>query len=324
MVRTRTRNTRRRRFMWTMNNPSQQDKHRLVQLVGTNLANFHDIRYIVFQEEKGHENGTIHIQGYCELLKAKRINGITLMFGRSVHVSRVDHPAAAIKYCKKDDTKVLDGLNGEWGTPARSKVFSGSLLESIQEGATRKEIMENFPNKYMKSGNNIDKMINEFITRRDWEMEIEIYYGITGCGKSLTAHQKYPDAFWVKWPCGSRWWWDGYNGEKVVIFDEFRHQIKFDVMLHILDCYPYKIEYKGGMREFTSKKIVITTNIEPMNWYPKLTDVSMLHRRFKDYTKIYDFDEWLERPNGEKVTRDIHYLERATPIARDVFSFSNV
>lgn len=256
------------------------------------------------------------------MTKAKRYAGIYKMFLRKIHVEKALYPSAAIKYCKKEDTRVALGLHGEWGTPAKTKLFTGDILDSIKEGATIKQIMESYPKKYMRYGSNIEKMISRFTPRRTWQMKIEIFYGVTGCGKTFTAMELYPNAFWIKWPCGGRWWWDGYEGQEVVIFDEFRHQIKYQTMLRILDACPFKIETKGKIREFTSKKIVITTNLEPMNWYPNKSSeqIAPLLRRFKDYAKIFDFDDWEANEDGEKNPEDVNYLERATPIARDVFS----
>ncbi len=74
-----------------------------------------------------------------------------------------------------------------------------------------------------------------------------------------------------------------------MVLDEFRHQIKMDDMLMLLDRYPYKIQYKGGFTTFRSKTIVITTNISPENWYPGVRDVTMLRRRLTEFCKLYEF-----------------------------------
>ena len=54
-------------------------------------------------------------------------------------------------------------------------------------------------------------------------------------------------------------------------------------MLKLLDKYPMWTEYKEGNRQMSSKRLIITTNIPPLDWYPGVFDKSMLHRRFSDY-----------------------------------------
>ncbi len=306
--------------MWTLNNPTKADRIRLKQLVRTEDNTSTHITYIVFQEEKAPITGTIHFQGYIEFNCSMRTTRIkNVIFNRSVHLSRVDYPHKAIAYCKKSDTKVIDGQTGEWGTAKAIKTWNGKLLDAINDGAKTEELIQSFPEQFIKHGPNILKMKNLLIKPRRHAMEILIYYGKTGCGKSFTANEKYTDAYWSKWPCGGRWWWDGYDGEETVIMDEFRHQISFDQMLNIIDCYPYKTEYKGGMREFTSKRIVITTNIDPMNWYPNLEDVSMLHRRFRDFAKIFDFNDLDMEDDGSTDLSNISFTERTTVFPRTVF-----
>ena len=42
-------------------------------------------------------------------------------------------------------------------------------------------------------------------------------------------------------------WWDGYEGEKEVLIDEFwKDFYKYHELLRLLDRYPCKVEKKGG------------------------------------------------------------------------------
>lgn len=76
-------------------------------------------------------------------------------------------------------------------------------------------------------------------------------------------------------------WWNGYDGEEEVIFDEFRgDSCKFSELLRILDRYPYTVEVKGGFRQLLAKKIVITSCYAPETVYKKNEeDIKQLMRR---------------------------------------------
>ncbi len=67
--------------------------------------------YLVYQKEVG-RNGTPHFQGYCEFKTKKRLAAVKeLLGGDSVHIERrMGTQEAAIRYCKKDDSRVA----GPW------------------------------------------------------------------------------------------------------------------------------------------------------------------------------------------------------------------
>lgn len=130
--------------------------------------------------------------------------------------------------------------------------------------------------------------------KRNWPMEIHIYYGKTGTGKSFTAN-KVEDCFKASWPeAGSIWWFGGYRGQDTIWLDEFRHQVTQDMLLGMFDRYEYtrKVKHQDDV-QITSHRIIVTTNMEPVNWYPNLSRAQkvMLERRLREFAVIYDFEE---------------------------------
>lgn len=67
-------------------------------------------------------------------------------------------------------------------------------------------------------------------------------------------------------------WWDGYKQEKNVLIDEFRGQIGVAHLLRWFDKYRCSVEVKGGTVPLNARKIIITSNIHPRDWYPDLDD----------------------------------------------------
>lgn len=102
------------------------------------------------------------------------------------------------------------------------------------------------------------------------DVTIEIHWGVTGGGKSYAAYAKYPDAYRklmdVKW-------WDGYNGEDVVVLEEFNPGgMEITEFLRICDGYPLIHETKGSTTMARYTRLVFTTNYDPADWYRYLSN----------------------------------------------------
>jgi len=225
------------------------------------------------------------------------MTAVQAMFGDGAHCERRHaSQAQAIAYCKKDDTRVVGGLVGEWGepkaAPGRTKSKLVDCARAIMAGRPLDEIREDFPGVNLQYGDKVTDAFLKSLGKRNKAPMIEIFVGVTGTGKSSTAIHENPGCYHAPWPTGGRWWWAGYEGQFCVILDEWRHQLKLDVMMQFLDRHPFPCEAKGRSFQMTSEKIIITTNIDPVNWYPNLplTELAPLERRIQEFAKIFDFD----------------------------------
>lgn len=297
-----------RNFLFTLNNPTDQESALFVRLLGEpELRLRRAIRYIVFQTEQG-ENGTRHFQGYVEFTKSMRLNAVKQALGtnRIACFARRGSQRQARAYVTKEDTRI-DGPRGEAGIPAvqNTKEAMLELTQDLRDGKGISDVLQQYPVQALLHR---QKIVDEFLflqPDRDWPMDIEIYVGASGTGKSTTAKRNNPKAYHCPWPTGGRWWWPNYLGQECIILDEFRHQIKMDVMLKLFDRHPWHLEAKGQQFKMASKKIIITTNIDPRDWYPKLDADTKdpLRRRIQEFAKIYDFEEDCSYPDFVKTLR---------------------
>ncbi len=277
--------------MFTLNNPREGDCQKLLMAVYE-----HEIAsYIIFQEEWP-SGGTRHYQGYIELVQTFRMGALKTRIGiQRIHLElRRGSQEDAIKYCSKEESSTGESIYTA-GTPrvgrGRPKKDLSDCVDAVTEGATMSEIAEDYPEQFVKYHVGLKALQEKKAKPRDWPMEVTVLYGPTGCGKSMSAHQDFDSKthYWASWPKGGRWWWPDYEGQETVILDEFRHQISMDQMLHIMDRYPFPIEYKYGNTTFRSKKLIITSNIIPERWYPKVKDVTMLRRRLKEFATLWKY-----------------------------------
>ncbi len=248
------------------------------------------VRYLVCQQELS-ESGTNHLQGYLEFFRPLRLGMVRKLISPRVHwEQRCGTQADAISYCKKVDTRVVDGIQIEFGTPARSKI-SVDLVGSVLAGASMRDLALDFPRQFMQNSVGIKALKEQVVDPRAWAMEVIVFWGATGTGKTMTAWQRWPKAYSVSWPVGGTWWWQDYDGEETVICDEFADQIKLQTMLRFLDRTPFRVFYKGGSTQFRSKRIVLISNFDPVLWYPKVEPVGLdaLKRRLVEFSTVYEF-----------------------------------
>ncbi len=297
--------SRKRNWCFTLNNLQQADRDFWEDLEDWQHENL--VVYAVGQEEKG-EHGTPHLQGYIEMKKATRMSRMKSLFGKRYHWEvRRGTQAQAILYCKKEDTRVENGFSFEYGTAKRSTA-GGNFTEvalAMKDGMSIVDAEEQYPVQFAMHPQKLQAWGLKQLPSRDWAMEIEIFYGKTGTGKSDTAKTENPLAYECPWPKKDNWWMYGYTGQYCMIMDDFMHQIKLGQMMKIMDRGRWQLEAKGSNFDFASHKIVITTNIDPVNWYPKISEERKkpLQRRIREFAKIYDFEEGHAHPDFVKVLR---------------------
>lgn len=64
-------------------------------------------------------------------------------------------------------------------------------------------------------------------------------------------------------------WWDGYNGEKTLVIDDFYGNIEYDLFLRLIDGYQERLPVKGSFTWAMWEKVYITSNVHPREWYAK-------------------------------------------------------
>lgn len=246
----------------------------------TDLADF---GYLIFQLERA---STLHFQGYVEFNKLKRLNQLkrshpTLHFER-----RKGSQQEAIDYCKKGDTAML----GPWehGTPAslaqgaRNDLSAG--VETIKSSGIRglaqehPELLVKYPRGFL--------LLNSLNKPNKPVPEVYLYFGPPDCGKSRSFYDKEsPNDQWQS-PVTDGLWFDGYYGQDAALFDDFDgrfSKVPLAIFLRIIDRYDVSIPCKGGFLWFTPKRIYITSNYYPRDWYDwtqRQQQYPALRRRF--------------------------------------------
>lgn len=269
-------------------------------------------RFMIWQHERAPSTGTLHIQGYVEFNSPVRYTHLTKKWpGAHIECAKGD-AKDNIAYCSKSESKIA----GPWQIGEVTTQGQRSDLSEIADMlkiSSVAEVARTFPEQFIKYHNGIQKLKSFYNEKRTWKTIAEYHYGPTGCGKSKQAYERYPNAYYK--PADNKWW-DGYEGEEVVIIDDWRGEIDAAYLLNLLDRYPMKIEMKGSSTEFVSKRVIITSNRKFDFYCKRNEDIDPLERRFEiicRYTKN-------KPPEYDKNTLsdDGVACHEVTPICHDV------
>ena len=295
-------NKRLRHFVLTLNNYKEPDDLDRIKAL--------PIKYVLIAREVG-ESGTPHYQGYVELTKQCGFTAVCKALNNRAHIEpREGTPARAIEYCKKGEQSkqewTAQGKHGpNYGKNVDIALEEGTLGEpgkrtdllevvaSLQSGKRLSEVAAESPEVFIKYAKGIERYHALLDKPRDKNdpIEIIVHYGPTGTGKTWKALADYPDAFKYSITCSQ--WFDGYEGQEVAVFDEFRAQLPFGMILQLLDHYALKVAVKGGFREWKPKKVILTSPVHPAFWYSPETlakhdgSIEQLKRRIN---AIYFFE----------------------------------
>lgn len=274
-----------RAWCFTVNNPDETD------ILLPQSWDPEEYKYLVYQLETG-ESGTPHLQGYIAFKEAKRFSEFRKWFiGEKAHIAVAKGTAKQNKkYCTKEEGRQQGPWEyGEMPEPGkRSDLLA--CKEMLDSGASLKELSEAYFSQFMRYSRGFKEYQLLHAEPRDWEMEIEVVYGPTGTGKSRYCNDNYRGAFWKSRNSGKQQFWDGYNGEEVIIIDEFYGWFPWDYLLRLTDRYPFSLDVKHGTVPLAARKIVFTSNKHPKDWYPNIEyrwdENNPLKRRIKEVRQL--------------------------------------
>jgi len=306
----RQRESSRRDWIFRLSNPTHDETDYWMDILN---VGHEKVMYVSMQSEVGEETGTFHFQGYMELKGRARMSNMKNTFGQRVHwEKRRGTQRQADEYTKKEDTyvthfaygpAVVRGIRGQWGKLKRGGSDRFELaVDHLKGGGTLQKLKEDFPVQYCMHKEKLADYSIELKGQRHWPMQIEIFVGETGTGKSATAWRENPLAYACPWPIGPHWWMGGYQGQDTIILDDFDGQISLEKMMVLFDRHPWPdCEAKCRQFNFVSKKVVITTNREPRDWFPKhkKDEIHMraMRRRIREFASIRDFEDGHQYPD---------------------------
>lgn len=264
------------------------------------LPKMEQIKSLVFQFERCPTTQRIHMQGFVQFINPKGMKLVKTTIGNEPHLEVMRGTVAeAVAYCRKEESRLFGPylLGEEPKCEQGKRTDLETLREMVKERKPALEIIERDAKfaRYEKQINFMRFAYMESLSDRQASgVDVKVFYGATGTGKTYAAvnflGQK--DYYIAECPSqrNSKLWFNGYEGQKTLILDDFSGDYcTLDFLKRLLDCYKLKVEFKGGFVWACWTQVIITTNYLPNDWYSNglnVVNVDPLKRRIN---RIYEF-----------------------------------
>lgn len=271
-------------WCWTLNNYTEDEE----QAIQARSEDSPDIEYLIYGREIG-ENGTPHLQGFVSLRSRRSLSFVKNLLSPRLHLeARRGTVQQAIEYCEKDGNV---WSHGDRPAGQGERTDLKRVHVTIKQGKTLQEVAELHPQEFIRYHHGIAKLHSFYQAKRDWQTEVYVFWGPTGTGKTKRAFQEAGDQAFIYPGCG---WFDGYDGQDNVIFDEFTGgDFKLSYLLKLLDRYPLRVPVKGSYMNWKPRKIWITSNLNPDVWYQGAHEEHRLALR-RRFTQVTHFNAPLQ------------------------------
>jgi hypothetical protein len=259
------------------------------------------VRYVIAQRERCPNTGREHIQGYIQFTEPQRgtlITGILGLEGSDMWFKRAyGSPQDNIKYCTKDDSQIEPPVfSGEPSLTQGQRTDLDQVTDFIKDSHSIAEVAREYPKQFVKYHKGIERLI-QLTTEQNFERiqkEVHVRWGKSRQGKSTWAysHAKQEGGFYrVPAIANGSIWIDGYEGQKTVYFDDYGGEggiYPLPTLLRILDHWECTLPVKGSFRNFAPNRILITSNIDPRQWYSNSNgeQVEALFKRFTSCIQV--------------------------------------
>lgn len=166
------------------------------------------------------------------------------------------------RYCSKEGELVEFGERPAQGQ--RNDIEE--CMAMVKEGASELEIALAAPRLWCQYGRRFEDFRALLQPDREWKTECRVWWGPPGSGKSRAAREwlgEYDDVTYT--PGG---FFIGYHNHENVLLEDFDYKsMPRDIFLQITDRYKTTANVKNGEKKFNAKRIAITSNFDPREWY---------------------------------------------------------
>lgn len=244
--------------------------------------------YVRYGREECPDTKKKHLQGFLQLKNSRKYSWFRKRYKNIDFSPAYSSIKKNLKYCSKDGDFEEHGKAVSQG----ERCDLDLLYDKMKTGCSSCELLECNPSTYIKFHKGIEKakslLDKKLRSARRLKLldNIIVIKGKAGTGKTRMVLDKHGDEnvyILESKAKKDKLWFDGYDGEKVLLIDEFNGWIDYAKLLRILDVYKLRIPVKGGHTWAFWEYVYFTTNTNGGNWYYRISE--NLKRRIR---KIFE------------------------------------
>lgn len=277
-----------RRYQLTINNPQEHGyDHEAIKAI---LAKGAKLLYWCMCDEEGKEE-TYHTHLYLVYYNPVMFKSLKNKFSVAhIEVPQLGTHSENYAYIRKEGSKYHKDANGHYEyADAQGKIHVGTnyadtfesygelppdgrqgdrndlktLYQLIASGADNAQILDEHP-EYLRDISHIDRTRQTILEERYRNvfrtMDVTYISGPTGAGKTRSVKEGagYANCYSVsdyKHP------FDGYRGQRVILFDEFHASLPINNMLQYLDGYPLELPCRYANKQACYTQAYIVSNL---------------------------------------------------------------
>lgn len=245
-------------------------QHDLDSFWKSSLTEHYAFQYMVYQVEVCPKTQAWHAQGFVQFICCVRGSTVKTMLGQgSAYIEVAYLPSEARLYCMKPETRLTPPVEyGTWKeetTKGQRTDLTVAKLKIRELGSFTKcldcDSLDGVTSRFPKWVSAQLEMVQRPIRPTP---NVTVYFGPTLTGKTFRCHQENPGIHELRYNNGFM----NYSGQKVVLFDEFdKAPWPFDLVLKLLDRYPFQVNVKNGYCWWEVTDIFMTGTEAPEKWF---------------------------------------------------------
>lgn len=236
------------------------------------------IRYLRYQIERAPTTGKLHVQGFISFTSPRKFGVVKEIIGNNPHVEFAKKVKEAIDYCGKPETRVHGPWeHGKRPTGQGERTDLKKVWEDVKNRKRVGEMLEENPEcaRYERQIKMMKFAVQENDSDRQQQgVKVYVFWGPTDLGKTYTAlnlMDSPQNVFKIDPPAtkGGNLWFDGYDGQRVLVMDEFEGEnvCTLNKLKVLLDVYKCRLDIKGGHAWANWTVVIICSNSPPRSWY---------------------------------------------------------
>lgn len=224
------------------------------------LSHKKGIRYMIVGKEICPTTKRKHYQGYISYKNGKTFKQTKKWFGLDkihLEIAKADDFKNQA-YCEKEGNLIL-----EIGEPINQGKRSDirTAVDIVKETSSISKVLDQVYNYQAVRHAELYLKYKEK-KRPVAPIQVIWIHGSSGKGKTRKVYDDNKDED-IFTPVSYKWW-EGYDGHKIVLIDDYRKDFcKYHELIKLLDIYPLRVETKGGSRQLQFTKIYITSCYSP-------------------------------------------------------------